>query len=72
MMANLQCAAASTRVPYIEFPYDPPNWTPADRDVLFAEPVTIDADGYIPMPQKPGLGIEIDEEAAKRYEVTRA
>ncbi len=71
MMANLHAAAAVRIVPYIEFPYDPPNWLPADRDFLFAEPITIDADGYIPMPQKPGLGVEIDEEAAKRWEVTR-
>ncbi|HVP05378.1 MAG TPA: mandelate racemase/muconate lactonizing enzyme family protein [Dehalococcoidia bacterium] len=71
MMANLQCAAAARIVPYIEFPYDPPNWSPAERDFLFADPITIDAEGYIPLPQKPGLGIEIDEEKAKLYEVKR-
>ncbi len=72
MVANLHCAAASANVPYFEFPYDPPNWTPAERDFLFTEPLTIDAEGYVALPQVPGLGIEIDEEKAQRYEKTRA
>ena len=55
-------------VPYIEFPYDPPNWTPETRDFIFAEPLRIDAEGYVPLPQKPGLGIELDEEKLAKYE----
>ena len=39
VVANLHCAAASSRVPYIEFPYDPPNWLPEHRDFIFAEPL---------------------------------
>ena len=38
VVANLHCAAASSRVPYIEFPYDPPNWMPEHRDFIFKEP----------------------------------
>ena len=69
-MANLQCAAASGTVPYIEFPYDPPNWLPQDRDFIFKEPIQIDSDGYIRLPDGPGLGIELDEEKLKQYEKT--
>jgi len=68
LVANLHVAAASERVPYIEFPYDPPNWTPEARDFIFAEPLRIDAEGYVHVPQEPGLGIELDEEKLKRYE----
>ncbi len=68
LVANLHVAAASSRVPYIEFPYDPPNWTPDERDFVFAEPLRIDGEGYVHLPQKPGLGIELDEEKLARYE----
>jgi D-galactarolactone cycloisomerase len=70
MVANLHCAAASSRVPYIEFPYDPPNWLPENRDFIFAEPLSIDSEGYVRVPQGPGLGIELDEEKLKKYEQT--
>lgn len=69
LVANMHCAAAGAGVPYIEFPYDPPNWTPEARDFIFAEPVQIDAEGYVRLPQKPGLGIELDDDKLKRYEV---
>jgi len=68
VIANLHCAAASSRVPYIEFPYDPPNWTPEHRDFIFAEPLWIDSEGYVQVPQSPGLGIELGEEKLKKYE----
>ena len=69
-MANLHCAAASGNVPYIEFPYDPPNWRPEDRDFIFKEPIRIDSDGYVRLPDGPGLGIELDDEKLKQYEKT--
>ncbi len=70
LVANLHCAAASSGVPYIEFPYDPPNWTPEAREFIFTEPLSIDAEGYLRLPRGPGLGIELDEEKLKRYERT--
>ncbi|NIV30388.1 MAG: mandelate racemase/muconate lactonizing enzyme family protein, partial [Anaerolineae bacterium] len=54
--------------PYLEFPYDPPSWTPEARDFMLAEPLRIDADGYVKAPEGPGLGIELDEEKLKKYE----
>ncbi len=68
LVANLHVAAASSGVPYIEFPYDPPNWTPETRDFIFAEPLRIDSEGYVQLPQKPGLGIELDGEKMAKYE----
>jgi L-alanine-DL-glutamate epimerase-like enolase superfamily enzyme len=68
LVANLHCAAASRNVPYIEFPYDPPNWTPVQRDFIFKEAITIDSDGYVRLPEGPGLGVELDEEKLAQYE----
>ena len=41
---------------------------PMLRDVI-RNPVQMDADGMIPVPQEPGLGIEVDEQAVERYRV---
>ncbi len=50
LLANLQVAAGVGGGPYLEFPYDPPGWTPQRRDFFLAEPVTIDADGCVSVP----------------------
>jgi len=71
MVANLHCAAASSRVPYIEFPYDPPNWTATARDFVFKDPIKVDSEGYVHVPQGPGLGVVLDEERLAQYELTR-
>ena len=31
------------------------------------EPFKVDAEGYLPIPDKPGLGIELNREALKRF-----
>ncbi len=43
--------------------------SPMLRDII-ANPLRMDAGGMIPVPQGPGLGIEIDEKAVARYRVT--
>jgi L-alanine-DL-glutamate epimerase-like enolase superfamily enzyme len=68
VVANLHAAAASSRVPYIEFPYDPPVWTPEHRDFIFKEPINIDSEGYVHLPEGPGLGVDLDEERLVQYE----
>jgi L-alanine-DL-glutamate epimerase-like enolase superfamily enzyme len=37
------------------------------RDELLKEPIRIDGDGMIKLPERPGLGIEIDPAAIQRY-----
>ena len=54
--------------PFIEFPYDPPNWVPEYRDFMLTEPFMIDKDGYLHVPEKPGLGVELDEERLRSIE----
>lgn len=69
LLANLHVAAGVGGGPYLEFPYDPPRWTPARRDFFLAEPVDIDADGCVRVPGRPGLGAVLDEDAVARHRI---
>jgi L-alanine-DL-glutamate epimerase-like enolase superfamily enzyme len=67
LLANLHVAAGVGGGPFLEFPYDPPGWTPQRRDFFLTEPVGIDAGGCVRVPALPGLGAQIDEEAVTRW-----
>ncbi len=67
LLANLHVVAGVGGGPYVEFPYDPPGWTPERRDFFLAEPVRVDAEGYLNVPDAPGLGARIDHDAVARY-----
>ena len=71
LLANLHLACAVSRCPYLEFSYDPPAWTIDRRDYLqvLRDRLMIDNQGYLHVPEKPGLGFDLDEEALSRYEV---
>ena len=66
--ANLQLMAASgfADEKALEYPYNPPSWTVEGRDGLLAEPFHHD-NGEIQIPNKPGLGFEIDRRALRRF-----
>jgi D-galactarolactone cycloisomerase len=70
LVANLHMSAAAEAGPYVEFPYDPPGWTEERRDFMLAEPTRVDPDGCVAVPAGPGLGIELDDDALRRYVVT--
>jgi D-galactarolactone cycloisomerase len=59
LLANLHLTAGVGGGPYLEFPYDPPGWTPERRDFMLAEPVRVDAEGFVTLPDRPGLGFEL-------------
>jgi D-galactarolactone cycloisomerase len=67
VLANLHVCAGVGGGPYLEFPYDPPGWTPERRDFMLSEPLAIDGDGMLRVPDAPGLGIQLDEEAISFY-----
>ncbi|MFD2415920.1 mandelate racemase/muconate lactonizing enzyme family protein [Amycolatopsis pigmentata] len=69
LLANLHVAAGVGGGPFFEYPYDPPGWTPARRDFMLAEPVAITAAGEVEVPRRPGLGVELDEEAVRRWRI---
>jgi D-galactarolactone cycloisomerase len=70
LLANLHLAAGVGGGPYLEYPFDPPGWTPARRDFMLAEPVEVSPDGYLIVGDGPGLGIALDEDALCRYQVS--
>ena len=71
VLANLHVCAGVGGGPYLEFPYDPPGWTPARRDFMLAEPVVIDPRGMVRVPESAGLGVRLDEEAVAFYAADR-
>ena len=67
LLANLHVVAGVGGGPYIEFPYDPPGWTPERRDFMLAEPIRPDRDGILRVPKRPGIGALLDEVAIRRF-----
>ncbi len=67
LLANLAVAAGVGGGPFLEFPYDPPGWTPERRDFMLAEPIRIDETGSLHVPPNPGLGIVLDERRLRRF-----
>ena len=65
--ANLQVAGAVRNCPWIEFSYDPPSLTPENFHSILTEPPRIDSEGCVPIPEKPGLGAEINWDVFKHY-----
>ena len=56
LLANLHVAAGVGGGPYLEFPYDPPGWTPERRDFFLTDPLRIDPKGSPGRPRRPGPG----------------
>jgi D-galactarolactone cycloisomerase len=67
LLANLHVCAGVGGGPYLEFPFDPPGWTPERRDFMLASPVSVGPDGMVAVPDAPGLGVVLDEEAVAFY-----
>ena len=67
LLANLHVVAGVGGGPFLEFPYDPPGWTPERRDAFLAEPIRPGKDGILCVPTTPGIGAILDEAAIRRY-----
>src|SRR5207253_6519830 len=53
---------------YLEYPHDPPVAPLQSFSALVTErPLTIDTEGYVHVTDKPGLGVELNEESVERY-----
>lgn len=70
LAVNLHVFAASGFADELtfEYPLNPPGWTVEARDALLTEPFRHDR-GTLQVPDKPGLGFDIDERALARYGV---
>ncbi|HEX3508905.1 MAG TPA: mandelate racemase/muconate lactonizing enzyme family protein [Candidatus Dormibacteraeota bacterium] len=71
LMANLHLSAAIPNCQFLEFPHDPPSgWTAAARDQMLTEPLVIDPDGCVHVPDRAGFGLVLDEERIARFTVS--
>jgi len=62
LLANAHLTAGTVGAPFLELPFDPPEWTAARRDYVLTEPVGVDGDGWITLSDRPGLGVVLDED----------
>ena len=69
LLTNLHVAAAVSQAPFIEFPFDPPHWTPERRDFILPSPILPDEAGDIVLSDAPGLGVDIDWAALEAFRV---
>jgi L-alanine-DL-glutamate epimerase-like enolase superfamily enzyme len=60
--ATLHAMAAVDNCPLVEYPYDPPILVRETNQAYLKEPLRINSEGAVVLPDKPGLGVEIDEE----------
>jgi L-alanine-DL-glutamate epimerase-like enolase superfamily enzyme len=60
VIANAHLSAGLADSPYLEYPYDPPEWDLPRRDFMLREPLRVDAQGWINLSDAPGLGCELD------------
>ena len=60
--ADLQLAAALPHVDVVEFIGGSPY-----VDGILAEPFKLDGEGYLEIPDKPGLGVELNRDKVARY-----
>jgi L-alanine-DL-glutamate epimerase-like enolase superfamily enzyme len=58
--ANAHLAAGLAESPFLEYPFDPPDWSLERRDYMMAEPLAVDRDGWIDLGDAPGMGYTID------------
>ena len=65
LLANAHLTVGTGGAPYLEFPFDPPDWVPAQRDFYLAEPIETDAEGWLVLPERPGLGALLDEDVLR-------
>ncbi|CAN5732520.1 mandelate racemase/muconate lactonizing enzyme family protein [soil metagenome] len=62
LLANAHLTAGTVGAPFLEFPFDPPEWTTARRDFLLTETIEVSEDGWIELSDRPGLGCTLDED----------
>ncbi len=60
--ANAHLAAGLSNAPFLEFPFDPPEWGLERRDFMMTAPLAADREGWIALSEAPGMGYALDED----------
>jgi len=66
VMANLHLTAGTVGAPFIEFPFDPPEWSTARRDYIMTETIEADGEGWIHLSDQPGLGFTVNDDVLRK------
>jgi D-galactarolactone cycloisomerase len=70
LLANLHLAASTPNCTWLEFPHDPPSgFTASSRDQMLRETLSIDAQGLVAVPDRPGFGFILDEDRISHHTV---
>jgi len=59
--ANAHLAAGLAESPFLEYPFDPPDWGLERRDYMMAEALEVDNAGWINLSNAPGMGYTPNE-----------
>ncbi len=69
LTANAHLAAGFAESPFLEYAFDPPDWSLERRDFMMTEPLAVDAEGYINLSDEPGMGYALNEPLLARTRV---
>jgi len=61
-VANAHFTVGLCEAPFLEFPFDPPEWSLERRDFMLTEPADVTADGMVVLSDAPGFGVALDED----------
>ena len=70
VVANAHLTAGLCDAPFLEFPYDPPEWGLDRRDYMMAEPLKVDSSGMIILSDRPGMGYDLHFDALAKTRVS--
>jgi L-alanine-DL-glutamate epimerase-like enolase superfamily enzyme len=60
--ATLQAMATVENCPMVEYPIEPPILTAENQQLICKEPILVDKTGFLKVPERPGIGVELYEE----------
>ena len=66
VIANAHLTAGLADAPFMEFPFDPPEWDVDRRDFIMTEPLQTNHAGNIVLSDRPGMGYELNEDMLAR------
>ena len=69
VVANAHLTAGICDAPFLEYPFDPPEWDVDRRDYMMAEPLRVDAAGNIVLTDKPGMGYDLATDVLARTRI---
>lgn len=67
LAATLQVLGSVANEGWLEYIHDPPTVTPANQQQIARNPLVVGKDGCVPVPEGPGLGVELDEDFISEY-----